>query len=267
MLNRLLITGAAGHLGTQLRAKLADLATHRRLTDIAAMTPAGPNEEVIQADIGDLAAVRALVDGCDGIVHLGGISRENTFDAILHANLRGVYNVFEAARGHGRPRVLFASSNHAIGFHERESRLDAASPYRPDSLYGLSKCYGELMGRYYFDKFGVESVSVRIGSCFDAPSDRRMLATWLSIDDLAALVRKVFQAPRVGCTVLYGASANAEQWWDNGHAGFLGWRPRDTSEPWRAAMEALPPLPADDPAVRFQGGGFAKAGHFEDQGG
>jgi uronate dehydrogenase len=110
-------------------------------------------------------------------------------------------------------------------------------------------------------------VSVRIGSCFPAPTDRRMLATWLSLADFAALVRKVFDAPRVGCTMLYGASANAEQWWDNGHAGFLGWAPRDTSEPWRAELERAAALPPDHPAVRFHGGGFAAAGHFEDQDG
>lgn len=264
-MERLLITGAAGMLGTGLRQELASNATTLRLSDIEPMPPAGPNEEVIEADIGDLPAVCGLVDGCQGVVHLGGISRENTFETVLHANLRGVYNVFEAARRHGRPRIFFASSNHAIGFHERENRLDRSSAYRPDSLYGLSKAYGELMARYYFDKFGIESVSVRIGSCFPKPMDRRMLATWMSLGDLAALIRKVFDAPRVGCTMVYGASDNAEKWWDNGHAGFLGWQPQDTSEPWRAELEALPPMPFDHPAVRFHGGGFAAAGHFEDE--
>ena len=225
-MERLLITGAAGMLGTGLRQELASNARTLRLSDIEPMPPAGPNEEVIEADIGDLPAVCGLVDGCQGVVHLGGISRENTFEAVLHANLRGVYNVFEAARRHGQPRIIFASSNHAIGFHEREDRLDGDSPFRPDSLYGLSKAYGELMARYYFDKFGIESVSIRIGSCFPKPMDRRMLATWMSLGDLAALIRKVFDAPRVGCTMVYGASDNLEQWWDNGHAAFLGWRPQ-----------------------------------------
>ncbi|SMF79857.1 uronate dehydrogenase [Tistlia consotensis] len=264
-MNRLLITGAAGGLGRILRDKLAGYAPLLRLSDIAELGAAGPGEEVVPCDLADAAAVDRLVEGCDGIVHLGGMSVENAFETILQSNIRGSYNVFEAARRLGRPRILFASSNHAIGFHRREDRLDGNSKQRPDSLYGLSKCFGENLGSYYFDKFGLESVAVRIGSCFPEPKDRRMLATWLSPDDFVRLVKAVFEATRVGHTMVYGASANREQWWDNGHAAFLGWVPQDSSEQFRAKVEAASPRQdPEDPAVRFQGGGFAAAGHFED---
>lgn len=264
-MERLLITGAAGGLGRLLRQELAGFSPSLRLSDIAELGETQPGEELVPCDLADAEAVDRLVAGCDGIIHLGGVSVEDTFEAILQANLRGTYNVFEAARRHGLPRILFASSNHAIGFHRREDRLDGASRLKPDSLYGLSKCFGENLGSYYFDKFGLENVAVRIGSCFAEPKDRRMLATWLSPDDLVALVKCVFEATRVGHTVLYGASANREQWWDNGHAAFLGWTPKDSSERFRAKVEAAHPRQdPEDPAVRFQGGSYAAAGHFED---
>ena len=265
-MKRLLITGAAGGLGKMLRGKLAGYAPVIRLSDRDEMAAAGPGEEVKRCDLADLDAVAELVRGCDAIIHLGGKSIEGSFAEILSANISGTYNLFEAARRSGGPRILFASSNHAIGFHTRETRLDGDSAQRPDSLYGVSKCFGENLASYYWDKFGVESVAVRIGSCFDRPLDRRMLATWLSPDDLVRLIKAVFAAARVGYTMVYGASPNREQWWDNAHAAFLGWQPQDSSEQFRAEIEArLPVGDPDDPAIKFQGGGFAKAGHFEDQ--
>lgn len=261
----LLITGAAGSLGGMLRRELKGWAETLRLSDIAPIEDAGPGEEVVPCDLADLEGMIRLVEGVDGIVHLGGKAIEGEFETVLNANIRGCYHLFEAARKAGGPRVLFASSNHAIGFHERENRLDGTAPHRPDSLYGVSKCFGEDLARYYFDKFGVESVSVRIGSCFPEPMDRRMLATWLSPRDFGSLVKRVFEAERVGATVLYGASANRDQWWDNSHAAFLGWHPQDDTEAFRAGVEAVNPRRAhDDPAVRYHGGGFAATGHFED---
>lgn len=264
-MRRLLITGAAGNLGRVLRQGLQGFAETLRLSDLASLDPAGPGEEVVPCDLADRGAVRALVEGCDGIVHLGGISIEAPFDDLLQANILGTYNVYEAARTTGRPRILFASSNHAIGFHERTARLDDRSPLRPDSLYGVAKCYGEALASYYWDKFDIETVSVRIGSCFPEPRDRRMLSTWLSPRDFVSLVKAVFEAPLTGNLMVYGVSANRQTWWSNDHAAFLGWHPQDSSERFRAAIEArLPPEERHDPAVRYQGGGFAAAGHFED---
>lgn len=265
-MKRLLITGAAGGLGRLCRARLGHLAETLRLSDVAEMAVAGPGEEVVRCDLADKHAVQDLVQGCDSIVHLGGVSVESTFENILNGNLIGTYNLYEAARKAGVRRVAFASSNHAIGFHARETRVDADAPVRPDSLYGVSKCFGEALARLYHDKFGVESALIRIGSCFAEPRDHRMLATWLSPDDLIRLLERVLRVPRLGCPVIYGVSANDECWWDNSHVGYLGWHPQDNAETYRAALDAkLSPLPADDPAVRYQGGGFAAAGHFDDK--
>ena len=264
-MQRLLITGAAGNLGRILRDGLKGWVPILRLSDMADMGEAGEGEEIMPCDLGDFDAVMKLAEGVDGIVHLGGKSIEGEFETILNANLRGAYHIFEASRRAGGKRIMFASSNHAIGFHEREIRLDGTSAQRPDSLYGLSKCFGEDLARYYFDKFSVESVSVRIGSCFPEPRDRRMLATWLSPGDFVSLIKCIFEANRVGATMVYGASANREQWWDNSHAGFLGWHPKDSSEQFRAKVEAATPVPDPfDPAIRYHGGGFAAVGHFED---
>ncbi|MBN8411255.1 MULTISPECIES: NAD-dependent epimerase/dehydratase family protein [Halomonas] len=267
MLNRLLVTGAAGGLGQALRPHLGRLARHVRLSDVAEL-PGGStadNEEVVRADLADGAAVMRLVDGCDGILHLGGVSVERSWQEILPANIMGTYHLYEAARQQQCSRIVFASSNHAIGFYPRTERLDARVPHKPDSLYGVSKCFGEDLASLYFDKFGVETLAVRIGSCFPEPADTRMLATWMSVDDFVALLERAFVAPKLGYTVVYGASNNAEQWWDNREAGFLGWVPKDSSEPWRAQTEAREGrLDPNDPAVRFQGGKFTAQGHPDD---
>jgi uronate dehydrogenase len=269
MLQRLLITGAGGNLGRLARSRVGHLAHELRLSDIAAMEPAGAREEVVSCNLADFDAVQQLVEGCDGILHLGGMSVENTFEVILEANIRGLYNIYEAARRSARsgskPRFFFASSNHTIGFHARDTRLDANSPLRPDSLYGVSKCFGEAVARLYFDKFGIETAIVRIGSCFEEPREPRMLATWLSPDDFIGLIERVFSVPRLGCPIIYGASGNDESWWDNREVAWLGWRPKDNAERYRARFSADDVRQGGDrPAVIFQGGGFAEKGHFED---
>jgi uronate dehydrogenase len=261
--NRLLLTGAAGGLGKVLRESLKPHARTLRLSDIAPLAPAGEGEEVVQCDLTDKAAVDALVRGCDAIVHLGGISVERPFEEILEANFRGTFHIYEGARRHGVKRVVFASSNHVIGFHRQGDVIDADCPRRPDGYYGLSKSFGEDLARFYFDRYGIETVSLRIGSSFPEPRDRRMLVTWLSYADLSSLVARALFAPGVGHTVVYGVSDNRDKWWDNAKAAHLGWQPRDTSEPFRAKAEATPALPSDDPASRFQGGAFVKSGPFE----
>lgn len=264
-MSRILMTGAGGNLGKILRASLAGAFDTIRLSDLAEMEPAKSGEEVVQCDLGDAEAVMALAEDCDAIIHLGGMAVENTFDAILNSNICGTYHIYEAARKHKIGRVFFASSNHVIGFHERETRLDATADMRPDSMYGVSKGFGELLARYYFDKYGIETVCVRIGSSFEKPRNRRMMATWLSFDDLTNLVKRVIDADRVGFAVVYGASDNDETWWDNSKAAFLGWHPKDSS----ARFADDPSITGEqndpnDPAVKYQGGGFAAAPHFED---
>lgn len=265
MVSRVLLTGAGGHLGKILRASLARCYGTLRVSDITEMEPAGPGEEVLQCDLADAEAVLAAVKDCDAIIHLGGMSVENTFEVILNSNIRGTYNLYEAARKNGVGRVLFASSNHAIGFHTRETRLDATAEFRPDSMYGVSKCFGEILARYYFDKYGIETVCVRIGSSFERPRDRRMMSTWLSFRDLTSLVKCVIGADRVGFTIVYGASDNEATWWDNSQSAFLGWHPQDSSAQFASDPAiANERTDADDPAIKYQGGTFAAAGHFED---
>ncbi|WP_110643120.1 NAD(P)-dependent oxidoreductase [Salinicola sp. CPA57] len=268
MLNRLLVTGAAGGVGRAIRPYLSKLAHQVRLSDIDAIDDVEKHEEFIGCDLADAAAVEKLVSDCDGVVHLGGISVEKPWEGILQANIIGAYNLYEAARRQGKPRIVFASSNHTIGFYERSTRIDSQVPRRPDSLYGVSKCFGEDLASLYFDKFGIETLSVRIGSCFPKPKDTRMLATWLGVKDFMALLERAFVAPKLGYTVIYGVSDNAEQWWDNRHARFLGWAPQESSAPWRNEVEAeAAKAPQDpmDPAVVYQGGKFVTLGHPDDE--
>ncbi|WP_457809383.1 NAD-dependent epimerase/dehydratase family protein [Kushneria sp. EE4] len=254
----LLITGAAGNLGQILRRTLAGYADTLRLSDIQSIESLSADEEFVSCDLSDLEQVMALVEGCDGIVHMGGISVEAPFDDLVPANIIGTYNLYEAARIKGVERILFASSNHVTGFHPRTTPIDVRSPLRPDCLYGVTKCYGEALSRLYFDKYGIETVNVRIGSCFERPRNRRMLSTWLSPDDFTSLVRAVFDAPVVDYLTLYGVSNNKGVWWKNDGAEFLGWQPADSSERFREEIEASDP-PEDGKAVAgyLQGGPFA----------
>jgi uronate dehydrogenase len=260
---RLLLTGAAGALGKVLRQSLKPHAAVMRLSDIAAMDRAGEAEEVVSCDLADKAAVDGLVQGCQAIVHLGGVSVERPFEQILEANIKGVFHIYEGARRHGVKRVVFASSNHVIGFHRQGEVLDADCLRRPDSYYGLSKSYGEDLSRFYFDRYGIETACLRIGSSFPEPKDRRMLITWLSYRDLTELVRCCLFAPRLGHTIVYGMSANRDKWWDNSKAAHIGFHAQDSSEPFRSKVEALPELDPADPAARYQGGAFVRTGPFE----
>ena len=254
---RLLLTGAAGNLGRQLRGALAQWADVVRASDIAPIDDAATHEEVSAVDLADRDAVMRLVEGVDAIVHLGGISIDAPFDDLIEANIRGTYNIYEAARRHGVRRVVFASSNHAIGFHPVTEVLDADAPQRPDSLYGVTKCFGESLSRYYFDRFGIETVCLRIGSSFEEPKNPRMLVTYLSYRDFIELVRCSLFTNRVGHTVVYGASDNPVKWWDNSKAGFLGFNPQDSSVEFNDRFPVRAPTDDhDDPAQRFQGGAF-----------
>ncbi|MDD1961456.1 NAD(P)-dependent oxidoreductase [Pseudomonas sp. 39004] len=263
--NRLLLTGAAGGLGQILREALQAHATVVRASDISAMAPAaGDHEEVISCNLADKAGVLALAQGVDAIVHLGGISTERAFEDILDANIRGTFHVYEAARKHGIKRVVFASSNHVTGFYPQDETVDAQSVRRPDCYYGLSKSYGEDLATFYFHRYGIETVSLRIGSSFPEPRNLRMLSTWLSYADLAHLVERALLAKNVGHTVVYGVSANRELWWDNRFAAHLGFNPQDSSERFREKLAQQPKPAADDASAHLQGGAFTAAGPFGD---
>jgi len=264
--NRVLLTGAAGGLGKVLRKSLRPYAKILRLSDISEMAPAADASEEVQiCDLSDKQAVHQLVEGVDAILHFGGVSVERPFEEILGANISGVFHIYEAARRHGVKRIIFASSNHVIGFYKQDETIDAHSPRRPDSYYGLSKSYGEDMATFYFDRYGIETVSIRIGSSFPEPQNRRMMSTWLSFDDLTQLIERSLFTPSVGHTVVYGMSANRDVWWDNRFAAHLGYTAKDSSEVFRDKVEQQPMPAADDPAAVYQGGAFAAAGPFGDE--
>jgi uronate dehydrogenase len=260
---RLLMTGAGGGLGRELRPRLKRLCDVIRLSDIVDLGPAATGEELMQAALEEPDAVSRLLEGVDAVVHLGGVSVEGPFGPILQANIVGVYNLYEAARRHGAGRIVFASSNHVTGFYRQDEVIAPRVPARPDGYYGISKAFGENLSRFYFDRYGIETVCLRIGSSFPEPKDRRMLATWLSYDDLERLVVASLTAPLVGHSVIYGVSANTMAWWDNTSAAHIGYRAQDSSETYRAATEARQPeLDRSDPTVVFQGGAFVAKGPY-----
>lgn len=262
---RLLLTGAAGGLGKVLRQRLMPLTRVLRVSDRLDLGPANPGEELVLCDLSDKASVHQLVDGVDGVVHFGGISVETHFEPILQSNIVGVFNLYEAVRKHGVKRVVFASSNHVTGYYKQSEKIGVDAPMRPDGLYGVSKCFGENLSRFYFDRYGIETVCLRIGSSFPTVRDRRMLATYLSYDDLVELVRCALFAPQAGHSVIFGASDNSLKWWDNTKAAHLGFTPKDAADEQRERVEAAsPPLDPSDPVGIFQGGAFVCAGPFDD---
>jgi uronate dehydrogenase len=238
----LLLTGAAGGLGTLMRDLLPSYGYALRLFDVMPVEDARDSEEVVTADLSDRAALREAVRGVDAVVHLAGISLEASFEKILRANIEGTHHLYEAAREEGVKRVVFASSNHAVGYTpapgEGEPLIPVETPRRPDTFYGLSKAFGEDLAQLYWDRHGLETVSVRIGSCFPEPTTVRMLSVWMSPADGARLFHAALTAENVGHTVVYGSSANTRLWWDLSSARALGYEPQDDSEPYAAQLIA-----------------------------
>jgi uronate dehydrogenase len=250
---RLLLTGAAGTLGRMLRPRMKRYCETLRVSDLAAMDPAGEGE----------AGVVALLDGVDAVLHFGGVSVEKPFSMVLPANIVGAYNLYEAARRRGTKRIVFASSNHVTGFYGQGETIRANVVPRPDTYYGLSKAFGENLAQFYFDRHGLETVSLRIGSCLPEPVDRRQLSSWISHDDMERLLVAALTAPVVGHSIVYGASDNRTTWWNNSEGNHVGYRPQDSSEPWRAQVEARQPhVDPTRPEARYQGGGFVVLGPF-----
>ena len=256
-----LLTGASGNLGRYLAKTLGALGWKLRLTDMAPFPDALPEQATFRrVDLADGVEVIRLVEGCGLVLHFGGASTDEwSFGGIEAANLTGLYNVYEGARL-ARARVVFASSNHAIGFHERSERLDSECPLLPDSLYGASKAFGELVAGLYWHKHRVESVLVRIGSCFPEPVDERMLSTWLSFGDLGRLMVASAEAETetVGCKVIWGASNNSRSFWGRDDREALGWAPQDSADAF--ANEVMGKVSDNPVAERFQGGAYAGRG-------
>jgi uronate dehydrogenase len=258
---RLLLTGAGGGLGTVLRERIKPWSEIVRLSDVIDLGPARAGEEIMQCDLADKPAVLRMLEGVDAVLHFGGISLEEKFEPIMQANILGLANLYEAVHKAGVRRVVYASSNHVTGFYRTTETVDADMPLRPDGFYGLSKCFGEALSRYYYDRFGIETVCLRIGSSFPEPKNARMLTTFLSYDDLVELIRCSLFTPRVGHTITYGISDNDAIWWDNSKAAHLGFRPKDSSRTYADRFPATAERPSDeDPATIYQGGPFVTAG-------
>ncbi|MHC2108445.1 NAD-dependent epimerase/dehydratase family protein [Methylobacterium sp. CM6246] len=254
----ILLTGASGALGRVLTKALGAQGWTLRLTDRVPFPDPLPEGARFQvADLEDGPAILRLAEGCGTILHFGGISVEHPFETVIGPNIRGLYHAYEAARRE-RARMVFAASNHTIGFHERTEVLDDDCALAPDGYYGLSKAYGEMMGGLYRDKHGVESVFLRIGSCFPEPTDARMLATWLSYADLTRLITRATLAPTLGpkgSVVIWGASNNSRMtWWRRDGRDTIGWAPQDSADSYAPALEGKT---SGDPVIeRYQGGGF-----------
>lgn len=259
-MKKVMLTGAAGGVGAMIRPLLRQLYPDLMLSDLLTPEALQANEPFVQADLSDMAQVEKAAQGMEGILHLGGFSVEGPWETILQANIVGCYNLFEAARRQGVKRIVFASSNHAMGFYPRRSRVGIDAIHRPDSRYGVSKAFGEAIGAMYADKYGIGVLSVRIGNVGFRPIDKRRLAIWLHPEDLVQLMQIGLEHPAIGYEVVYGMSANERAWWDNSRAYELGYRPKHRAEDHAAyalAEEAkLKPDPIGD---FFQGGSFCSA--------
>lgn len=265
-MRNVLITGASGGIGSRLRVLLKGVYPDIRLSDLQPPADLAADERFVAADLAKLDEVERAVDGVEGIIHLGGVSVERPWAEIHPANIVGCHNLFEAARRRKVNRVVFASSNHAIGFYPRTRRIDVDQIVRPDGFYGVSKAFGEAMGALYAYKHGLRVTCLRIGNFADAPVDLRRLSIWISPDDLVQLIRIGLEHPDIRFEVFYGASDNERSWWDNAAAYRLGYRPTGKAEAHReAALAAQAKLPANRVADWYQGGDFCAIGYDGDR--
>jgi uronate dehydrogenase len=244
-----LITGATGDVGTHLARELAGK-YKLRLSDRRPIKA----KNFMKADISKMADALRITKGVDAIVHLGGYSVEGPWEQILQANIIGCYNVFEAARRNGVKRILFPTSNHAVGFYRRDQTIDHRVYIKPDSRYGVSKVFGEALGSLYADKYGMEVFMMRIGNVNPKPIDKRRLSIWFSPRDLAQLVSIGIDRPGIKFEIVYGISKNKRAWYDNSNAYRLGYQPQDDSEIY--AGEVLKDeKPGGDPVAEMHQGG------------
>lgn len=257
-MKKIVLTGAAGRLGTVLRGPLANLADELVSTDQTdSVVDLASNETYVQADLADLAAMVDVLKGADMVVHFGAIGDEAPFDAILQSNIIGAYNIWEAAHQNGVGRVVYASSIHAVGMHAKNDFIGTDVAHRPDTYYGLAKCFAEDLASLYWDKRGVEAVCLRILSCANV-TNARAVGSWLSYDDLIHLVEQSVKTPVTGFSIIYGVSNNDRATVDNSKATFIGYRPKDNAEQFATEIFASDAdLDPQDAANMCQGGPFA----------
>lgn len=258
-MKKLVLTGAAGRLGGLLRAPMAAMCDELVTTDLAADVGAlNANETYVQANLNDLGAMVDLLKGAEMVVHFGAIGDEAPWDDILQSNIIGAYNIWEAAHRNKLRRVVYASSIHAVGMHKKTDAINVDTPHKPDTYYGLAKCFAEDLASLYWDKNGIEAVCMRILSCSPAVTNSRAVGSWLSDDDMIHLVERAVDTPITGYSIVYGVSNNDRSPVDNTGASHLGYRPKDNAEQFAKAIYAEQgPLDPHDPANTHHGGPFA----------
>lgn len=256
-MTKVALSGAGGNMGKILRARLLERGVDLRSAGgLRPLEPLVAGEDLMHGDLRDPAVVDRLLTGVDVLIHLAGTSVERPLPEIIENNLRALVEVYEGARRHKVRRIVFASSNHAFGMYSVNDKLSLDAPYRPDGFYGLSKVWGEALARMYWDKHGIEGVSVRIGTCMGKPpADFRQLSTWLGQEDLMQLIMQCITAPDIGYLAVWGVSNNTRSYWSNAGAEHFGYEPRENAEDY--AEEILKrPNPLDPTAQKYQGGAF-----------
>ena len=257
-MKKLVLTGAAGRLGSYLREPLTQMCDELVSTDIVEdIGKLYPGETYMKGDLASLDDMLRVLEGADMVVHMGAYADEGPFEELLGPNFIGAYNIWEAAYRQGLRRVVYGSSIHAVGMHPKTDFIGTDAPHRPDTFYGLAKCFAEDLGSMYWDKRGLESVHMRILSCAQV-NNARALGSWLSYDDLIQLVQRSIDTPVTGFTVVYGVSNNDRVPVDNSKASFLGYRPKDNAEQFAEQVLAdTPPMDNQDPGNMCHGGPFA----------
>ena len=266
-MKKIALSGAGGQLGSVVRTAL--IARGIPLRSAAGSKPLAPlveGEDVMHGDLRDPAVVDRLLEGVDVLIHFAGTSVERPLPEIIDNNLRALVEVYEGARRQGVRRVVFASSNHAIGMYPVTEHLSLDCALRPDGFYGLSKVWGEALARMYWDKHGIESICVRIGSCLERPTEPRHLSTWFGHGDLMHFLDRCVEAEDVGFLTVWGVSANTRSWWDNSGAERLGYQPTQNAEAYATDVLARP-NPLDALGQRFQGGSFVGLDYSREDGG
>lgn len=256
-MRKILVTGASGGVGTRLRRLLPSQYGDIRWSDLKQAENLAPCEEFVAADLADMRQVERITEGVEGIVHLGGYSVEGPWETILQSNIAGTYNLFEAARKNKVKRIVFASSNHVVGFYPRNRKIPVDVTLRPDTRYGVSKAFGESLAALYAYKHGLRVTCLRIGNVAEQPLDIRRLSIWLHPEDLVQLIRIGLEHPDIQYEVFYGASNNRRAWWDNTSAEKFGYKPKHNSEEHLAhAQTEQAKLPADPVGDWYEGGPF-----------
>lgn len=259
MLKKIVLTGAAGSLGGLCRKPLAAMCEQLVSSDLHdSLDNLAPNETYVKANLGVLSDVQALIPGAEMVVHFGSIADEAPWDDILQSNILSAHHIWDTAYQNGVRRIVFASSIHAVGMHSKHDFIGVDAPHRPDTYYGLAKCFTEDLANLFWEKRGLETVSMRILSCTPTVGNSRAVGSWLSHRDLVQLVEKSIMAPTVGHTIVYGVSNNDRVTVDNSGASALGYRPQDNGEDYAADVFAkASPQDPQNPEDMCQGGPFA----------